>query len=375
MNPLKVALVTRNLSVGGAQQHLVKLCQTVSPSEVQLSLFLLIRDEGADLLAGMPPHVRVHTSPLRRHHPLVLKWLADGLRCEGIELVQSFLWHADVTAALSKGLFRWGPFIISERGDRADEAYANPSGLRRRIDRWLTFRTCQWACANSKYGQDLLISLGCSAAKVSYIPNGINLAEADLIPAVSVRQAQGWPDTAVVVGMASRLVAYKGVETFIRALAQFHETDRVYGVIVGDGPQREALERLAREIGLARRLLFMGQQTPAAAVIKDWDIGVLSSQREGFSNSILEYMACAKPVIATAVGGTPELVNADDTGILIPSNDPEILAAAIRRMRDHPGRAIQMGQRGRARVEREFSMEVVARHFVRLWQAVRANGE
>jgi glycosyltransferase involved in cell wall biosynthesis len=341
----------------------------VDPEQVALSLFLLVRDEPNELLPGVPAHIPIHISPFSRRDPRGLKWLADGFRRERIELAHSFLWSADMFAAMSKRLFGWGSLIISERGDRGFSGY---SARRQRFDRWLTFPSSQWACANSAFGQRLLISLGYPAAKSSFIHNGISLSQIDRIPPASLRQAYGWPEGCALVGNVSRLMDYKGVDTFVRALACLNQQQpAVYGVIVGYGQQEAELKALAEQLGLSQRLAFAGR-IGAAAAIKEWDVAVLSSRTEHCSNSLLEYMACGKPVVATNVGGNPELVVAGETGLLVPPDNPAGLAHALGTLLNAPEQRASMGRRGRERVERDFALSVTASRFVRLWQSVAA---
>ena len=209
---LRVALVTRSLITGGAHQQIVKLCQSISPEVVELSLFLLTRDEANELRPGLPRHARVHTSPLRRHHPRVLKWLAGGIRRERAQVAHSFQWHADATAALSRVLFGWGPLVISERCDRGGPSYRRQAGLRHLMDRWATFPASQWTCANSQFGQRLLVQLGVPPNPTTCTLNGVDCARFDAVLALSIRDHHSWPSGCAVVGAVCRLVAYKGAD-------------------------------------------------------------------------------------------------------------------------------------------------------------------
>ncbi len=127
---------------------------------------------------------------------------------------------------------------------------------------------------------------------------------------------------------ACRLVSWKRVDSIIRAIGH---TDEVGLLICGDGPQKNKLEQLATDLGLTDRIHFAGQQnrTETLALMAGCDIFVLNSTYEGLSHVILEAMSLGLPVIATSVGGNPELVKHGETGILIKSGDPEALRSAI----------------------------------------------
>ncbi len=368
ISPLRVALVTRSLATGGAERHVVKLCQAVPRSEVALCVFLLVNDEPPDLLPDLPSDIPVLVSPFRRHRPQVLKWLADGMCSQQIQVAQSFLWIPDAYTSLSKAMFMDIPLICSERGDRS-YVYSNP--LRNLYDRLVTFRVADWVCANSNFGQRLLVQSGCKSQKVSVIHNGVDLAQVDSIAPTNVRQMLGLPQDSYLVGMVSRLISLKGVDTFIRAVALIESKPMTFGVIVGDGPQRTELEQLACSLNANQRIRFLGKVLPAEPIIKDLDIAVLATKStEHCSNSILEYMACGRPVIASNVGGNPELVIANETGLLVEPGDPFALARAIQQLTTNPVMARQMGSQGRARVESEFRMETVTTRFIDMWREV-----
>jgi glycosyltransferase involved in cell wall biosynthesis len=371
--PLRVALVTRSMMMGGAQRHIVKLCQTAPRERVSLSLFLLVRDEAQDLLPEIPPDVPVFISPLRRHHPLASGWLAAKLRALQIDVAHSFLWTADAYASLAGLLVPSIPVVASERGDRAPTMY---SAARNLVDRLATFRVARRMCANSQFGRRLLIEAGCHPAKIDVINNGVELARIDSHPHVDVRRLAGWPVGVPIVGTVSRLTHYKGVDVLLRAIAQLEPDLSAHCVIVGDGPERAALERLATDLGVADRIAFLGTRSPSEPFARDFDIAVLTTRTstEHFSNSILEYMALGRPVVATDIGGNPELVVSGENGLLVPPDDDAALARALGELLADPARARRMGALARARVEREFQMEHSVARFIELWRTCAHSG-
>jgi glycosyltransferase involved in cell wall biosynthesis len=372
VRPLPVALVTRSLSVGGAQRHIVKLCQTVSRSDAELTVVQLVRDEPQDLRADVPDHVSVLTSPFPRHHPRVVPWLAGLVRERGVRVVQTFLWIPDAVASLAWPLSSSAALVCSERGDRGAGVYHN--WRRRLFDCTITFRAATRVCANSEFGRRTLEDLGCAPEKLCMIPNGIDLAVIDRLPAESFRSTLGWPVDAPVVACVARLTHYKGVDTVLEALARIAVP--LHCVIVGDGPARSELEALARKLGLAARVAFLGERSRPEAVVKGSDVAVLATRAatEHCSNSVLEAMACARAVVTTRVAGNPELVVHGETGLLVEPDDPPGMAAALGALASDPGRAARLGRAGRARVERFYDMRSVARRFVALWREVGGPG-
>src|SRR5207248_6706065 len=126
--------------------------------------------------------------------------------------------------------------------------------------------------------------------------------------------------------------------------------------ILGDGPQRAKLARLADDLGIAPQVRFLGIVDDVPAQLLQADIFVLPSQAEGLSNAVLEAMAHSLACIATNVGGTPDLMRDGDTGLLVPVNDIDRLAAALARLAADPGLREQLGQRARRQVEAEFGI-------------------
>jgi len=163
-----------------------------------------------------------------------------------------------------------------------------------------------------------------------------------------------------VVGIVAKLSAVKGHEQFIRAAALLaRERDDM----VGDGPRRQELERIVADLGLTGRVHFLGVRTDVLSLLKIMDVLALTSLSEGSPNVILEAMGAGLPVVATRVGGIPELVEEGRTGLLVEPGDDEDLAGAIAELVDHPERARAMGVRGRVRVTEQFQLDDVVRRF------------
>jgi glycosyltransferase involved in cell wall biosynthesis len=172
------------------------------------------------------------------------------------------------------------------------------------------------------------------------------------------------------VGAVGRLSPEKGFDVFVRAAAIVarHRPD-VSFVLYGEGPLRPALEELIRREGLVGRFVLGGFRQDLPAVLPQLDVAVSSSHTEGLPVALLEAMAAGLPVVATRVGGTPEVVADGVTGLLVPPNDPAALAAKVMALLDDPRRAA-MGEAGRRRVRDEFTFEAMAERYERLFARV-----
>jgi glycosyltransferase involved in cell wall biosynthesis len=166
----------------------------------------------------------------------------------------------------------------------------------------------------------------------------------------------------------TRLEAYKGTLDLIAALQLVREhRPETRLSVVGDGSQRAAVEQFADRHGLSQAITFWGEQSDVPARLREGRIFVLSSHEEGLPNAVIEAMACALPVVATRVGGTPEIVRDGETGLLVPPQDPSQLAAAILRYLGDPRAIASHGAAGLARVRAHFNIESSAAAYQRLY--------
>jgi glycosyltransferase involved in cell wall biosynthesis len=193
---------------------------------------------------------------------------------------------------------------------------------------------------------------GVSPSRIRTVYEGMDLST---FPRRETRPPHGSP---VVVGTVAHLSPEKGLYYLVEAAALIPDVhSRMRFVLVGDGECREALESQVRDRGLDACFQFAGFQNRPASYLSTFDIFVLPSLSEGLSSAILTAMAASLPVIATNVGGIPELICDGENGLLVPPGDPISLAEAIQTLADDPGECWRMGQEGRARMEERFTIE------------------
>jgi glycosyltransferase involved in cell wall biosynthesis len=191
----------------------------------------------------------------------------------------------------------------------------------------------------------------------------------------AARSRLGLDPRRAVVGTIGRLEPRKGYEVLLAAMQVL--AARTNGtcpqvLLVGDGPLREALERRTDEIGLGQVVRFAGNLSDVRPALAAMDVFVLPSHEEGMSNALLEAMASARPVIATAVGGTCEIVANECTGLLVPAGDPAALAAGVQRLLADRAGAAQFAAAGQAFVTREFGARARVAELERLYVAALA---
>lgn len=220
--------------------------------------------------------------------------------------------------------------------------------LRQACDRFIT----QYVTVSRQLADWLADTDGVARSRITQIYNGVDVRR--FSPAA--RAADSF-----VVGTVGRLQAVKDQATLLRAVAVLLGREpalqaRLRLRLAGDGPERTALGELARSLGIDQVTEFAGWQDDVPAELRRLDVFVLPSLNEGISNTLLEAMACGRPVIATDVGGNPELVVDGGTGYLVPVGDVAVLADRLARYAAEPFLAAAHGRAGRARVEREFGI-------------------
>jgi L-malate glycosyltransferase len=216
-------------------------------------------------------------------------------------------------------------------------------------------------CANAEAVRRVcLAEEGCRPERVALVRNGLDLA---LFDAQAARPPAALPvrEGEFVVALVGNLWPVKGYRTLVEAAALLREAHpHLRFVCAGEGSERPYLERRIGELGLKGRVFLLGHRTDVPSLLSRVHALCLCSSAEGLPNAVMEAMAARLPVVATRVGGTPELVDDGVTGVLVRPGDPAELAIRLHDLITHPERARQMGLRGRAYVESELSLDRMA---------------
>jgi glycosyltransferase involved in cell wall biosynthesis len=202
--------------------------------------------------------------------------------------------------------------------------------------------------------------------KISVVSNGIDVRRFERPADAPIRGGFGIPDDVPIIGAVGRLSEVKRHDLLLRAFARVRETlPSVHLLIVGDGPLLQNLHQLAGTLGIAPFVHFAGYQSEPEKLLAIMDIFALTSRSEGMPLSVLEAWAAGLPVVASAVGGLPEMIDGADAGVLFPSGDVDALTSRLTNLlTDKPAR-IAMGERGRAVVRELYSAERMAAEYQR----------
>ncbi len=207
---------------------------------------------------------------------------------------------------------------------------------------------------------------GMPAEALIRIPNGVDVQR--FLPSVTKAK------TDVRIVFVARLDVMKGTHVLLKAFSAVREHAGLVSLdIIGDGPEREALQQQARILGIAADVHFYGEIIEILPYLQEATVFVLPSFSEGLSNVILEAMACGLPIVATRVGGTPDIIQDGVNGLLVEPDHAEQLASAVNRLLHDEDAAMRMGEAARKTVEQNFSMEAVSEKYSGLYQELMAS--
>ncbi|HJU56505.1 MAG TPA: glycosyltransferase [Pyrinomonadaceae bacterium] len=285
-----------------------------------------------------------------------LRRLARFLKEQEIRVVHTHDFYTNIFAMTAAALARVPARIASKR---ETEGFRSP--MQKRAER-TAYRLAHAVLANSEAVRRQLIREGVSAEKVVTLYNGLDVGR--VAPRAGFDRDEALASLGLATDAARRFVtivanvrhAVKDHPTFLRAAARVRASisDAAF-VVAGEGELMGSLRELAARLGIERDVFFIGRCERVADLLAVSDVCVLSSRAEGFSNAILEYMAAARPVVVTDVGGAREAVAEAETGYIVPAGDDEAMAARIIELLREPLRARAMGERGRRIVEENFS--------------------
>jgi glycosyltransferase involved in cell wall biosynthesis len=373
-NKIKLLQMLTNFHIGGTERQVANLARGIDSSHFDLHLACL-RHSG-ELLVELET-LRVPRSEFRigRLYSPQTIWqgirLAHYVRRNLIQIVHSFGFYPNIFTVPIARLAGASIVVASirETGDLL-------TPMQRRVQR-VVCRLADCVLVNAEAIRENLVDQGYDPSNIVVIRNGIQFATpAGKERGASLRRELGLPPSARLITVVSRLNRMKGVQYFVDAAAilaaRFPD---VCFLIAGDGGSKKELEEQACRLGLGHRIVFTGFRSDVPDLLSEAAISVLPTLSEGISNTLLESMAAGIPVIATKVGGNPEVVEDGVSGLLVPPRDSTALAAAAARLLEDEDLASRLGQAGIARVSELFSIEGSVHQTEHLYQRlVEAKG-
>jgi glycosyltransferase involved in cell wall biosynthesis len=380
---LRVLRVFSRLNIGGPSVHVILLSAGLrplgyetrlvvgreSPREGNMLALAAEKNVACEAMAGLGREI----APLQDLRALA--GLYRLVRAWRPHIVHTHTAKAGLLGRLAARAARV-PTVVHTFHGHVLRGYFSPAktALFRRVETHLATSADALVAVSESVKQDL-VGLGIARAeKIHVVPLGLDLAHlAAGLPRGVLRREAGVSDEAPLVGMVGRLVPIKDVPTFLQAarIVRGERGDARFA-LVGDGEERTALEALCRKLGLADAVTFFGWKSDLAGVYGDLDVVVNASRNEGTPVALIEALAAGRPVVATRVGGTPDLLGEGERGRLVPPGDPGALAQAVLETLDQSEAARRRVQAGREHVLARHSADRLVRDVDALYRELRA---
>jgi glycosyltransferase involved in cell wall biosynthesis len=286
--------------------------------------------------------------------------IARYIRVSNVDIVHTILPNAYVIGAFANSLAHWRPLVMSRL---SLNWYQERQWVYSIIERYALHRLVDLAIGNSEAILKQLRAEGLPNSKLLLVYNGIDAAAfaSEMVDPRRARHELDIPQDALVFSCIANLFPRKGHRDLLNALHGLRNRVPLEWVLLAVGRDVDDnladLLRLSNELGLSQNVRFLGQRLDIPAILSAADIHVSASHYEGFPNNIVEAMCAGLPVVATAVGGVPELVVDSHTGLLVPEKNPEQMANALSLLANDPEGRRAMGAAGRARVKFHFTIE------------------
>ncbi|MFQ5601517.1 MAG: glycosyltransferase [Candidatus Krumholzibacteriia bacterium] len=360
--PIRVLQLLQGLNIGGIERMVVSLVRGLDGSEVRTS-FCTFDWKGK--LAGQLEERGYRLHHRKRRGPLDLRfvaWLVGLLRGERAHVVHAHNATALLYGVAATTLVRGTRLLYTEH----DRAF--PSSLRERgLHALLACRTHAVATVSETLRGHLVRYERFPSRRVHVIRNGVELAAA----ARCRDEVRGELGLAArpVAGIVARLAPVKNHALLLRAWKRvLREIPDAVLLVVGNGSQEAALRALAAELELGDAVRFLGFRLDVTELLQAMDVFVLSSMSEGLSLTLLEAEASGLPIVATRVGGNPEVVRDGETGALVPPGQEEPLAGALARLLQDPALRTRLGERGRSLYRKHYTLQGMVRGYTRLYR-------
>ena len=369
---LLVLTDTAILTAGGSERFLRNLLTRLPAERYSVDVLQLTDEPDSSMRVAQLDNVAVTLSyqPIGAVYGLrgwsAFRRVRARVQRDDYDIVQSQHEKSDLINALLPR--RAGLHTISNRRDMGFQKSARVSALFRKLNR----RFDRIVAPSQTIVDKLVDDENAERTRCRTIPNGVDtnvFRPADPDRRHAMRAELGFADSDVLIGIVASFTFVKRHVDLLAAFAvvtKSHPTARL--LLIGDGPLRGEVETQIAQLGLGKNVSLLGPRSDVDKILPALDVFVLSSNTEGLSNAILEAQACGLPVVATAVGGNPDLVHAGKTGWLVPPESPAELARALSEAVAQPQAAREFGTHARAHVLREHSIDAMVLAYEHLYR-------
>jgi glycosyltransferase involved in cell wall biosynthesis len=351
---LRLVMLIDRIAGGGAERFVVELAAGLAARGVDVTLCVSRSDPDPVAHARLvQAGVRVLAlGRMRRVQPRSWRPLFRQLRSGEADVLNTHLHSSNVYGGLLS-LATGTRLVATEHGSTADASLT-----RRTLDRALVARRAWATVAVSEHTRERLLARGYASKRVRVITPAPALPSARMLSRAAARSALGlaaW--SGPVIGSLCGLRAEKRLDVLVEAAALMAARRPVRFVVLGDGPEREALERLVLERGMRDVVVFAGWREDARALLPAFDAFALASDTEGTPLALIEAMLAGVPIVATGVGGVPALAPSGECALLVAPGDARGLSDGLQRLLDEPGLAARLAERAERRARSQHSLE------------------
>lgn len=355
MKRTKIIYIITSLGFGGAEMMLLDLARRLPEERFEVKVATVVG--GGPLVSDFrEAGIEVRVFEKKGKISLGVIWkIWRFLRQERPEIVHTHLFGGDTWGRAAAILARVPTIISTEHNTNLDEGW-----IKRKVKKFFSFFTKKIVAVSEAVRAYSVARDRIKAKKIVVIPNGIDLQKFVSLP----EKEFGAPP---VIGTIGRLEEQKGHKYLLEALNQIKTIPWILWV-VGDGSLKTQLERLAKDLNMRERIIFLGARKNIPEILSGIDIFVMPSLWEGLGLAVLEAAAAGKPIVASRVGGIPEIINDGETGILVEPKNVKSLADGLEHVLLGVAEAKAMGERARKFVSENYGVERVAGDYEKLYR-------
>jgi glycosyltransferase involved in cell wall biosynthesis len=359
-------LISNKTGLGGAERFLLDMSEEYDNKKFSVS-YCTIFSEGDNIFANEIRNRNLNCLELKGSSllnlPQTVRRLVGFMRRERFDIVHTQLLHASIVGQLAAQIARVPARVITRQ--YTNDCYHEGNKYLNKLDAYVARKATKVIAISNAVRNDLL-EQGVYSNKIELIFNGIRLEPFDNENETSSLREK-FPDKYLLAFVAN-LNQRKGHEYLLQAMAQLvAKYNDIHLFLIGEGILRKELEELTAELKLEEHVSFLGYQPDVPTLLKNIDLYVHASVLEPLGIAILEAMAARKCIVATDVGGIPEIVVPGKTGFLVPSKNPDELAKTIIKAINQNEKTKEMGRLGRQRVEDAFSINAIVKQYEKLY--------
>ncbi len=365
--PIKVLhLISNKAAIGGAEKFLLDMSKEYDTGRFSVS-YCTVFSEGNNIFANEIRKRNLECFEIKgtdwTNLPQIIQKLVVFMKRERFDIVHTQLLHGSIVGQLAARIAKVPVRVITRQ--YTTDCYHGGHKYLDKFDAYVA-RKATKVIAISNAVKDDLLEQGVSYNNIELIYNGILLEPFDDENNKSTLR-ETFPDKYLIAFVAN-LNERKGHEYLLQAMAQLvSQYNDIHLLLIGEGDLRKKLEELTAKLKLEENVSFLGYQPNVSALLKDIDLYVHASVLEPLGIAVLEAMAAGKCVIATAVGGVPEIITDGQTGFLVPSQDSTKLADAIHNARENLYKTQKIAKAGRKHVEESFSIRSIVKKYQELY--------